>query len=451
MSYSSVNPYSGEQKATIGFISNREMESKLEQGGKAFLAWKDTPAGERTDMLQRAAGILRKNKETLAALITREMGKVIAQSLAEVEKCAWACEYYAENTEKFMKEEMVESAAGKSRLLFRPTGIIFGIMPWNFPFWQAFRYIVPNLAAGNAALLRHASNVPLCASAIESVIAEAGAPAGVFQNLFIDYEQAARVIAHPAVSGVTLTGSNEAGNRVAGLAGMAGKKTVLELGGSDPYIVFSGADLEQAMKTGIMARFQNNGQSCIAAKRFIIQDDIFDHFLEGFTGLVKNLKTGDPMDPDTEVGPVARPDLLRELQDQLRGIVARGARIECGGRSHGNILEPAVVTGLPPEDPLNRQELFGPVVPLFRFHDPDEALEIANNSPFGLGASVWTGDTDLAGRMAVQLETGTVTVNGMVRSEPGLPFGGVKASGYGRELSLYGFREFLNIKTVSYF
>jgi len=452
MSYHSINPYTEEEFERFEDISNYELEIKLEQSVQAVQKWKYTALADRVEVLKKASVILRNTENNYAEIIIKEMGKPISQAIAEIEKCAWACDYYAEHAEEFLSPEPLESTAEKSYLLFQPTGIIFGIMPWNFPFWQAFRYLVPNLVAGNGALLKHASNVPMCATAIELIFAEAGLPAGVFQNLMINYQQVEHVINYEAVSGVTLTGSNYAGYLVAELAGKAGKKTVLELGGSDPYVVFEDADLKKAIETGIMARFQNNGQSCIAAKRFIIQDSIYEEFLTGFTALVKQMKTGDPMDPDTIIGPVARKDLLLELEDQITQIISSGGKIICGGKRMGRtILEPTIVTELAIDDPVNKEELFGPVIPIFKFNTTEQAIEMANETPFGLGASVWTKDDEKAARVTAGIDTGTVAVNGMVKSDPGLPFGGVKASGFGRELSLYGFREFLNIKTVSHY
>jgi succinate-semialdehyde dehydrogenase/glutarate-semialdehyde dehydrogenase len=452
MSYHSINPYTEEEFDRFDEITNYELNVKLAQSVRAVPDWRKAPLSERTEVLKKAAGVLRNQENNHAEIITREMGKPISQARAEIEKCAWVCDYYAEHAREFLKPEQLGSTARKSYLLFQPTGIILGIMPWNFPFWQVFRYLAPNLVAGNGALLKHASNVPMCASAIELVFAEAGLPPGVFQNLFINYRQIEHVIRHEAVSGVTLTGSNFAGYRVAELAGKAGKKTVLELGGSDPYVVFEDSDLGKAMESGIMARFQNNGQSCIAAKRFILQDTIYEEFITGFTALVRELRTGDPMDPETMIGPVARKDLLLELEGQLSRIIDHGGKIVYGGKRLGRtILEPTIVTELPIDDPVNKEELFGPVIPIFRFSTTEQAIEMANNTPFGLGASVWTRDEEKAAMVAAGIETGTIAVNGMVKSEPALPFGGIKASGYGRELSLYGFREFLNIKTVSYY
>jgi succinate-semialdehyde dehydrogenase/glutarate-semialdehyde dehydrogenase len=440
MAYRTFNPYTCKEEARFNFIT--------------FNHWKLTALEERSSILGQVADILEKEEEKHARIITTEMGKPISQSRMEVSKCAWVSRYYAEKAGEFLAPVKMESTARESYIRFDPLGVIFAVMPWNFPYWQVFRYIAPNFMAGNTGLLKHASNVPLCAIAMEQVFLDAGAPEGVFQNLLINYEQAGQVIRHPAVRGITLTGSNHAGYKVAELAGAMGKKTVLELGGSDPYIIFADADLEKAAETGIMARFQNNGQSCIAAKRFIVQEEVYDAFLSLFREKVEGLKVGDPMDPETVIGPVARKDLLVELEDQLKHMVAQGGRILTGGKRpdpKSLILEPTIVTGLPMDAPINQDELFGPIIPVFRFKKEHEAVLMANHTPFGLGSSIWTGSRERADRIAPRIEAGTVAVNGMVKSEPNLPFGGVKASGYGRELSETGMHEFMNVKTVNYF
>lgn len=454
MAYRSINPFTCKEEASFDFISDITLKIKLSHSEFRFSEWSRTPVSERAEILQKVADILVRESDRHAGIITREMGKPITQAKAEVEKCAWVSRYYAENAEKFLSPVRLDSTAKESYMRFDPLGIIFAIMPWNFPYWQTFRFLAPNFMAGNTEILKHASNVPRCAQAMEELFLQAGAPDGVFQNLFITYEQAAHLINHPAVRGITLTGSNYAGNKVAELAGAAGKKTVLELGGSDPYVVFADADLEQAAETGIMARFQNNGQSCIAAKRFIVEEAAFDSFMSLFRSKVEAIKVGDPMDPETLVGPLARKDLLLELEDQIEHILDQGGKILCGGKRLKEgclILEPTIVTDLPIHAPINREELFGPVIPVFRFSTEKEALEMANNTRFGLGAGVWTRSRERADRMVRGIESGTVAVNGMVKSEPGLPFGGIKDSGYGRELSEFGMKEFLNVKTVNYF
>jgi len=454
MAYKSVNPFTQEVLATYEVLQDSELYVKLEKAERLFSEWSAKPIGERAKLLNNIAGLLDKQKSTHAETITAEMGKPISQSIAEVEKCAWLCRYYAEQAESHLKPVNMESTVRESQVWFEPLGIIFAVMPWNFPYWQVFRYLTPNFMAGNTCILKHASNVPQCADAMEKLFLQAGVPEGVFQNLFIDYKQSEIVIKHPRVAGVTLTGSNYAGYKIAELSGKYGKKSVLELGGSDPYIVFESADIEKAVETGIIARFQNTGQSCIAAKRFFIQDKIFKEFLNILTANVKKQKVGDPMDPETNIGPVAREDLLLELEDQINRMTSEGGRIITGGRRiHPDklLLEPTVITDLSPESTVNEEELFGPVLPLFSFRDEQEAVHLANDNPFGLGANVWTSDADQAKRVAHHLEAGTIAINGMVKSEPNLPFGGVKASGYGRELSVFGIREFVNIKTVNFF
>jgi succinate-semialdehyde dehydrogenase/glutarate-semialdehyde dehydrogenase len=454
MAYKSINPFTCKEEAAFDLMSDIILEQKLKLSEKRFLEWSRTPLAERSEILNRVAGMLDEETGRHAEIITCEMGKPISQSAAEVKKCAWVSRYYAENAEKFLAPEKIESTAPESYLRYDPLGIIFAVMPWNFPYWQTFRFLAPNFMAGNTELLKHASNVPRCAAAMEELFLRAGAPEGVFQNLYISYRQAIHVIKYPAVMGVTLTGSNYAGDKVAEIAGARGKKTVLELGGSDPYVVFADANLEKAAETAIMARFQNNGQSCIAAKRFIIEEAAFDRFMSLFVPRVEAMKVGDPMDPDTMVGPLARKDLLLELEDHIQHILDQGGRVLTGGKRLKEgclILEPTIIVDLPIDAPINDEELFGPVIPVFRFKTEEQALEMANHTRFGLGASVWTGDRDRADRMARGIQSGTVAINGMVKSEPGLPFGGIKASGYGRELSDIGMKEFLNIKTVSYF
>jgi succinate-semialdehyde dehydrogenase/glutarate-semialdehyde dehydrogenase len=454
MSYQSVNPYTKKISGTFPTLADNELRYKLNKAELAFDEWSGTSFKLRAELLENIASLLKKEKNFHAEIITTEMGKPILQSIAEVEKCEWLCRHYTENGGKFLEPLRLKSTARSSEVWFEPTGIIFAIMPWNFPYWQVFRFIVPNLLAGNTGLLKHASNVPRCGIAIEDLLKRSGAPDGVFMNLFIDYNQSQTIISHPAVQGVTLTGSNLAGYRIAELAGKFGKKSVLELGGSDPYIVFQSADLLKSSETAIMARFQNNGQSCISAKRLFIQDKIFNNFLELFKEAVSGIRTGDPMDPETLVGPIAREDLIIELEEQLELILKSGGRIIAGGKrlsTESQILEPTIVIDLPKDSRILDQEIFGPIIPVFSFNSEEEAIQLANDTPYGLGASVWTGDEEQARRVASRLHTGMVSINNMVKSEPALPFGGVKASGYGRELSEFGIREFVNIKVVSFF
>jgi len=454
MSYRSINPYTKKVSATFKTLINDELIRRLHQAELAFTKWSRTSITDRAKLLDNIAALLEKEKSVHAEIMTSEMGKPISQSIAEVEKCAWLCRHYSENGAEFLKPLKLKSTARESEVWFEPSGIIFAVMPWNFPYWQVFRFIIPNLLAGNTGLLKHASNVPRCANAIEDLILRSGAPEGTFMNLFVDYEQTQLIISHPAVQGVTLTGSNKAGYRIAELAGRYGKKSVLELGGSDPYIVFESADLKKSAETAVMARFQNNGQSCIAAKRLFIQDKKFDDFLELFNEAVLKIRIGDPMDPETLIGPLAREDLLTELEQLLKDIIKSGGRIITGGKRmapDSQILEPTIIIDLPEDSRILDQELFGPIIPVFRFGSEEEAIQMANDTPYGLGASIWTRDEAQARRVASQLQTGMVSINNMVKSEPALPFGGVKASGYGRELSEFGIREFVNIKVVSFF
>ena len=454
MAYQSVNPYTRQIFDSFETITDRELNNILQKAESAFDKWSHTGFAERISLLNNIASFLEKEKTKHAEIITLEMGKPIRQSIAEVEKCAWLCRYYGEHGENLLRPLIIESTAEESQIWFEPVGIIFAVMPWNFPYWQVFRFLVPNLLAGNTGLLKHASNVPRCGIAIEELILRSGAPEGVFMNLFTDYSQAESIISHRSVWGVTLTGSNNAGYKIAELAGRWGKKSVLELGGSDPYVVFESADLKKSSETAIMARFQNNGQSCIAAKRFYIQANVFDKFLRLFKDEVLKIKTGDPMDPDTLVGPIAREDLLTELEEQLKLYQESGGKIISGGKRinpDSPVLEPTIIIDLPKDSEVLKQELFGPIIPVFKFQTEKEAVQLCNNSPYGLGVSVWTSDMIQASRVASQLQTGMVTINEMVKSEPALPFGGVKASGYGRELSEFGIREFMNIKTVNFF
>jgi succinate-semialdehyde dehydrogenase / glutarate-semialdehyde dehydrogenase len=454
MSYISFNPYTGKEENTFDLITDEKLTQKLELADEAYAEWSTRSFESRAKVMHRLADMLNINKQYHAEIITREMGKPITQSIAEVEKCALVCRYYAENAEGFLASEKMESGAKESYVRYDSLGTVFAVMPWNFPYWQVFRFLAPNLMAGNCGLLKHSSNVPRCGMAIEAIIEKAGAPKGVFQNLLINYEQAQSVISWKGVHGVTLTGSNYAGYKVAEIAGAAGKKTVLELGGSDPFLVFPDADIESAAEVAVMARFQNTGQSCIAAKRFIIHEDVYNLFLDLFATRVNKMKAGDPLDPDTEIGPVARKDLLSELEYQVKQMVEQGGKIHTGGSrvsADSLILQPTIVTGLPHYAKVNREELFGPVVPVFSFASDEQAVQLANETPFGLGASVWTSDMERAGSIAARLETGTVAINGMVKSDPALPFGGIKDSGFGRELSKAGIMEFINVKTIAIF
>lgn len=399
----------------------------------------------------RAAEILEQEKQQLGELMTVEMGKPIAAAVAEAEKCAAGCRYYAANAERFLADQPVQLEGGESWVAFQPLGVVLAIMPWNFPFWQVFRFAAPALMAGNVGLLKHASNVPQCALAIEDVFRRAGFAEGVFQTLLIGPELVEKLIADPRVAAVTLTGSEKAGRAVASAAGKHLKKSVVELGGSDPFVVMPSADLEAAVSTAVTARMINNGQSCIAAKRFIIHADIYDQFVRNFVAKVSSIRVGDPMDRETQLGPLATSAIRDELDKQVTTSVAQGARILTGGKrldGDGYFYAPTVLADIPPHSPAAREELFGPVAAVFRARDIDEAIDLANGTTFGLGASAWTRDTGERRRFIDDIESGLVFINGMVASDARLPFGGVKNSGFGRELGEFGIREFVNIKSV---
>ncbi len=432
-------------------LSPEETDERLDFARQTFDFWRRASFEERGLLMARAVEVLRKRKGELAALMTSEMGKVIVQAEAEVEKCAWVCDFYAERAEGFLSEEAVQTDASRSYVRFDPLGPVLAVMPWNFPLWQVFRFAAPALMAGNVGLLKHASNVPGCALVIEEVFREAGFPKGAFQTLLVGSKAVEAVVRHPAVTAVTLTGSDPAGRSVAAAAGAALKKTVLELGGSDPFVVLRDADVAKAARTAAQARCINNGQSCIAAKRFIVEAPIFEAFEREFVKAMSGLTVGDPADRKTEVGPLARQDLMEDLHDQVYRSLKAGAQLKCGGKRlpvRGFFYPPTVLSRVEPGMAAFEEETFGPVAALALAEDADHALALANASPFGLGACLWTADLALAGRLAAEIESGSVFVNGMVKSDPRLPFGGVKLSGYGRELSAFGIREFVNIKTV---
>jgi succinate-semialdehyde dehydrogenase/glutarate-semialdehyde dehydrogenase len=402
-------------------------------------------------MMTRAAEILEAEKENFGRLMTTEMGKPLRAAIEEAAKCAWNCRFYAENAAEFLADETSPTGPKQAFLRYQPLGPVLAVMPWNFPFWQVIRFAAPALMAGNVCLLKHASNVPQCALAIEDIFRRAGFPEGAFQTLLIGSDQVERVLDNPRIMAVTLTGSAPAGSSVASAAGERIKKTVLELGGSDPFIVMPSADVEEAAKTAVRARVINNGQSCIAAKRFIVAEEIADEFERLFVKGMESLKVGDPMDETTDVGPLATADLLETLEEQVQETVAQGGRILTGGERltrAGNYFAPTVLTDIPTDSPAYLEELFGPVASLFRVRDLDEAIRLANDTIFGLAASAWTNDDDERDRLIDEIESGLVFINAMVASDPRLPFGGVKTSGYGRELSREGIREFVNIKTV---
>jgi succinate-semialdehyde dehydrogenase/glutarate-semialdehyde dehydrogenase len=451
MTIATVNPATGQTLRTFTPLSEPELDARLQCAADAFRRYRRTPLPERTRLLLRAAEILETDKEKFGRLMVTEMGKTLKAAVEEAAKCAWGCRYYAEQAERFLADEVVETSATRSYVSYQPIGPILAIMPWNFPFWQVFRFAAPALAAGNVGLLKHASNVPQCALAIQEIFRRAGFPEGCFQTLLIETDRVRRVIEDPRVAAATLTGSTSAGSHVASAAGKQIKKTVLELGGSDPFIVMTSADIETAARTAVKARTINNGQSCIAAKRFIVAEGVADDFERRLVAGMEALVVGDPMDPATEVGPLANEAQVKTLTDQIGRSVSAGARLLTGGYRldrPGYYFAPGVLTGITPESPAYSEEIFGPVALLFRVRDAEEAIRIANDSEFGLGASAWTQNQRERDRFIADLEAGMVFINAMVASDPRVPFGGVKQSGYGRELSYFGIREFVNIKTV---
>jgi len=448
----SRNPFTGKVMRELEQHSDEALEQKLQRAIGTFQTYRDTSFAGRSRMMLRAAEILEAEKEKFGALMTREMGKTLKSAIQEAEKSAFGCRFYAENAERFLAREEATTAATRSFVLYQPLGPVLAVMPWNFPFWQVFRFAAPALMAGNVGLLKHASNVPECALAIEDIFRRAGFPEGCFQTLLIGSDRVNRVISDPRVMAVTLTGSVGAGSSVAAAAGKDIKKTVLELGGSDPFIVMPSADLDKAVTTAVQARVINNGQSCIAAKRFIVDLRVYDRFAEKFVERMAALRVGDPMDPATDVGPLATEDVLRGLEDQVNQTVKMGARVLLGGKrigGPGNFFAPTVLAEIPEGSPAIDDELFGPVASLFRARGMAEAIAIANNSKFGLGACAWTNDPVEQEMFINRIESGLAFVNSMVASDPRIPFGGVKQSGYGRELSHHGIREFVNVKTVS--
>jgi acyl-CoA reductase-like NAD-dependent aldehyde dehydrogenase len=446
-----VNPATGELIRDYPEHDENEVSQRLEQAEQTFASWRRFDCEERARYLTAVADLLRGNQRDFARLMTEEMGKTLAAAESEVDKCAWVCDFYAEHAADFLATETVATDASRSLVRYDPLGPVLAIMPWNFPFWQFFRFAAPALMAGNVAVLKHASNVPGSALAIEGVFREAGLPDGTVSTLLISAERAKLLIGHPAIRAVTLTGSDRAGMEVAREAGRCLKKSVLELGGSDPFIVLADVDPTEAARQAARARTINAGQSCIAAKRFIVEDEIAEAFEEEIVRAMAGLKVGDPMASGTDVGPLARQDLLDDLDDQVRRTVEAGATLRTGGHrlaGRGWFYAPTVLAGVEPGMPAFDEETFGPVAAVIRARDAAHAVELANRSPFGLGASVWTGDAARGERLAAEIDAGCVFVNGAVKSDPRLPFGGVKRSGYGRELSQVGIREFVNIKTV---
>jgi succinate-semialdehyde dehydrogenase / glutarate-semialdehyde dehydrogenase len=451
MAIASINPATGELTKRFDAHIDTEIESALDRAVSAFEKHRRSSFAERAAKLQHAAELLEKDREHFGRIITSEMGKLLRGSIDEIDKCARGCRFYAEHGEKFLSEQIVSSDPGRSYVRYEPLGAVLAIMPWNFPFWQVFRFAAPALMAGNVGLLKHASNVPQCALAIEEIFRGAGFGPGVFQTLLIENEAVEKIIRDPRVKAVTLTGSERAGSAVASTAGREIKKSVLELGGSDPFIVMPSAKLDDAISIGVKSRMVNSGQSCIAAKRFIIADAIYDQYVAQFVEKMKKLKLGDPAEETTEVAPLSSENILRGVDEQVQKSIAAGAKILSGGKpadGPGYFYEPTVLAEIPKNAPAYREEVFGPVALFFRARDREEAVTIANDSTFGLGASVWTNEPAEQEFFSHELESGMVFVNAMVASDPRVPFGGVKRSGYGRELGAEGIREFVNIKTV---
>ncbi|HKR60434.1 MAG TPA: NAD-dependent succinate-semialdehyde dehydrogenase [Pyrinomonadaceae bacterium] len=451
MPIATINPTTGETLQTFDELSNQQLEQKLQLAADTFRSYRNTAFAERAACMLQAVALLETEKQKFAQLMTFEMGKPIKGAIAEVEKCALVCRYYADNAERHLADEMVETNAKLSYVHFQPLGPVVAVMPWNFPFWQVFRFAAPALMAGNVGLLKHASNVPQCALAIEEIFQRAGFPNGAFQTLLIGSSLVEQVLNDSRVVAATLTGSEPAGRSVASIAGKQIKKTVLELGGSDAFIVMPSANLDAAVTTAVKARTINSGQSCIAAKRFIVATAIYPEFEKKFVEQMKALKVGDPAHEATEIGPLATEQILKDVADQVQTSVAAGAVLLTGGQKlkrPGNFYEPTVLTNIPPGSPAACEEVFGPVAMLFRVNGIEEAIALANNTSFGLGAAAWTQDAHEQARFVAELEAGCVFINGMVASDPRLPFGGIKNSGYGRELGEFGIREFTNIKTV---
>lgn len=451
MSFSVINPATGNTEKEISAWSDTQVEAALAEAAAVAPQWAATPLARRCELMRKAAQVLRDNAEAYAKIVTLEMGKLLRDAKAEIEKCAWVCEYYAEEGPGFLQDEPIESDAGKSYVAYLPIGTVLAVMPWNFPFWQVFRFAAPALVAGNTGLLKHASNVPQCALAIEEVFHKAGFPQGVFRALMIRASQVSKVIEDKRVHAVTLTGSEPAGRQVASTAGSSLKKSLLELGGSDAFIVLEDADLDLAVQGAITSRYLNTGQSCIAAKRFIVVDAIAEDFVARFKAGVEALKIGDPMDPATNIGPMARTDLRDDLHRQVQDSIAAGAIAVTGCEplpGPGAFYKPSIIDRVEPGMRAYSEELFGPVAIVIRARDEADALRIANDTEFGLGGSVWTRDSERGERLARRVQSGTTFVNGFVKSDPRLPFGGIRRSGYGRELSHHGMHEFVNAKTI---
>ncbi|MBC6491868.1 NAD-dependent succinate-semialdehyde dehydrogenase [Flavihumibacter stibioxidans] len=446
--FRSVYPYTQETIAEYPEMDDASIDLKLITAGEAFSNWRNFSFALRSEVLLSVASILRSEKDKFARLITMEMGKVLPEALAEVEKSAWVCEYYASHARNFLADEVIEAGFTRSIMVHQPVGAVFAIMPWNFPFWQVFRFAAPTLMAGNVALLKHAPTVFGCALAIEDIFRQAGAPAGVFQSLVIAAERSEKIIAADIVQGVTLTGSERAGVAVASLAGKHLKKSLLELGGSDALIVLPDADMKKAARVALQSRLLNAGQSCIASKRLIVIKDAMNDFLPHLLEGIQDFRQGNPFEPGIRVGPMARPDLAEQIQQQIRNAIARGAQLEYGGSVDGCNLQPSLLLGVEPGMAAFDEETFGPLVAVITARTEAAAIKLANNSRYGLAGSIWTKNTDKGMALARQLNTGAVFINSLVKSDPRLPFGGVKKSGYGRELGKPGIKEFVNMKTI---
>ncbi len=451
MAIESINPATGKLLRSFEPLSEEALREKIGTAAHSFRTYRTMPIEHRALCMRKLATLLEQDSSDLAQMITGEMGKPIEQARQEVAKCALVCRYYAEHAPRILAPEPVLTEATHSYVRWEPLGVVLAVMPWNFPLWQVFRFLAPALMAGNVGLLKHAANVPQCSLTIEALTRRAGFPRGSFQSLLLETHQVEAVLGDPRVAAVTVTGSESAGRAIAAQAGWLIKKSVLELGGSDPFLVMSSADLDRAVETGVTARCINNGQSCIAAKRFIVMKEIYDRFVPRFVTAMERLRVGDPHEPETQIGPIATRRLLEDLEAQVKSALNAGARVLTGGRRllrEGNFFEPTVLEGVPRRCPVYREELFGPVAMIFRVDSIEDAIELANDTPFGLAASAWTRDPAEQQRFLAELECGSVFLNAMVASDPRLPFGGVKRSGYGRELSAAGMREFMNAKTV---
>ncbi|MBP1909615.1 NAD-dependent succinate-semialdehyde dehydrogenase [Methanolobus bombayensis] len=447
----SVNPATGELNGEFNLYSQQVVDEKIGNSRKAFAQWKNEPLCERTFSIECVGEVLRNRKEELAELITKEMGKPIRESMSEIEKCAWTCDYFSRNAESFLEPEFVETDAETSGFVYEPMGTVLSIMPWNFPFWQALRFGIPALAGGNTVLLKHASNVPMCALEIEKIFAEAGMPEGVYQTLLVDGPTASSLISKDEINAVTFTGSQPAGEKVAEAAGRSIKKVVLELGGSDPLIVLEDADIEKVAEAAVSARFQNCGQSCIAAKRLLVDEKIAEAFTDRFIDKVAELNIGDPMDQNTDMGPLSSEAQRDIIEKQMARTLEMGAKVLLEGGSpegDGFFYQPVVLSDINKEAPVVREETFGPVAPIITFNNDEEAIKLANSTEFGLGASIWSKETERAMRMTRHIEAGNIAINNLVASDPRLPFGGMKKSGIGRELYRIGMLEFMTVKSM---